>query len=658
MAVNITQLNLPNDIPFADPQFCQPADVDMLLGAEIFFDILCPERISLGPNMPVLQNTLFGWIVAGPLSPSLSKPPQKLHCNFTREISEKLTKFWNLEELPSSKIPTSADDEFCEEHFIKNTYRLPDGRFSVLMPLKESPEIALGDSYKMAAKRFYNLEKKLVKNPELKRRYSEFIHEYGDLGHLTKIERPKFGYYLPHHCVLRDHSESTKLRVVFDASAKSASQKSLNDIQYIGPVVQDDLFNILIRFRQHQYVFTGDIEKCYRQIKIHESQRNLQLILWRDDASKPLDVLQLNTVTYGTASAPYLSTRCLLQLAHECPDPVISEVIKKDCYMDDLLTVSVPRHVFGSSPAACELHCFVDASQEAYAACVYVRTTDYSNCVTVKLLCAKTRVSPLKVMTIPRLELSAALLGARLVAKVSEALRCTIHKKTFWSDSTITLGWIKTQPKLLKTFVCNRINEIHELTNRNSWRHVPTEMNPADMASRGVDPSHLLNSSLWWEGPDFLKDNEWHFLIGRPLTSIPSPPAVPERSMKTRYQLIETLRESFWTRWKNEYLKELQRKTKWRHPYKNIKEGAMVVFKDDNQPPTRWKLARVHRLYPGKDGVCRVADFRTIRGVERRALNRVCPLLEDDDALEPASVPAVPANPSASPTGPQDVNAL
>lgn len=651
--INVSELDFPNNINLADPYFNCPSDIDLLLGADIFFEILYPDKITLGTDRPVLQSTKLGWLVAGPLNLNSNKHEPKLHCHFTKEISENLTKFWKLEEIPSSKPSMTSEEEFCEEHFSQNTHRDENGRFCVSMPLKEKIT-SLGDSYKMAVKRFYNIEKRLDKNVKLKEQYTSFIKEYEELGHLSKIKMPYFGYYMPHHAVIKDNSETTKLRVVFDASAKTTSSKSLNDIQCIGPVVQDDLFNILIRFRQHRYVLSGDIQKMYRQVKINESQRKLQLILWRDDKSKPLDVLQLNTITYGTASAPYLSTRCLLQLALECPDPHISKILSHDLYMDDLLTgsdsednlayifsevkrilnsacfplhkfrtncpqifndsteinslnlceqssilgllwapdtdaitfsvnldikvdkitkriilsnsckvfdplgllsactitlkillqklwklklnwdepvpndikkvwqkltielntlltVSVPRHVLCLYPATCQLHCFVDASQEAYAACVYMRTQNQSNHVTVKLLCAKTRVAPLKTITIPRLELCAALLGARLVAKVREALRCTIHNIFYWSDSTITLGWIKTKPKTLKTFVCNRVNEINDLTDRNAWRHVPTTLNPADMASRGVNPSQLCSSVLWWEGPPFLmyEESQW-----------------------------------------------------------------------------------------------------------------------------------------------------
>ncbi|XP_050676437.1 uncharacterized protein LOC126973267 [Leptidea sinapis] len=206
------------------------------------------------------------------------------------------------------------------------------------MPLKEGPEKALGDSYYIAKKCLESLERKLIKQPSLKEKYKEFINEYADLGHLTKINRPEFGYFMPHHAVIREKSETTKLRVVFNASSKTHTGKSLNDILMVGPVVQSDLISILLRFREHKYVLTGDIEKMFRQTEITPSQRHLQLILWREDCNQPIDILRLNTVTYGTASAPFLSSRCLLQLANECDDESIARIIKSDFYADDLNT--------------------------------------------------------------------------------------------------------------------------------------------------------------------------------------------------------------------------------------------------------------------------------------------------------------------------------
>lgn len=150
---------------------------------------------------------------------------------------------------------------------------------------------------------------------------------------------PKPLYIMPHHGVYRQNSLTTKLRVVFDASAVTTSNKSLNDLQYVGPAIQNDIFSILLCFRQYRYVACADVEKMYRQVLIQDDQRNLQLILWRTNTNKPLQIYRLNIVTYGTTSAPYLSIRCLKQLAQECDDDAIARVIGDDFYVDDLITL-------------------------------------------------------------------------------------------------------------------------------------------------------------------------------------------------------------------------------------------------------------------------------------------------------------------------------
>lgn len=221
--INVTKLNIPQNVQLADPNFFCPSNVDLLLGAEIFFDLMSPNQIKLDSDKPVLQQPKLGWIVAGRLYTDNRPATRKVHCNFTKEICDQLEKFWSLEELPTSKPTLTADDEFCERYFTATTKRLNDGRFSVFMPLKETPEAALGDSFYIAKKRFLSLEKKLNKNLNLKKEYCEFINEYKKLGHLTEINKPQFGYFMPHHAVIRENSETTKLRVVFDGSAKTSS---------------------------------------------------------------------------------------------------------------------------------------------------------------------------------------------------------------------------------------------------------------------------------------------------------------------------------------------------------------------------------------------------------------------------------------------------
>ncbi|GBM99514.1 hypothetical protein AVEN_1076-1 [Araneus ventricosus] len=145
------------------------------------------------------------------------------------------------------------------------------------MPFKpEIEKISLGDSYQMASKRLDNLWKRLNRDPTMKFLYSELLREYKNLNHMVEItncNHSNDGYFLPHQGVFRPSSITTKLRVAFDASAKTTTGYSLNDLLCAGGVLQDDLFSILTRFRKHQYEFTADISKMFRQISKNIMER-------------------------------------------------------------------------------------------------------------------------------------------------------------------------------------------------------------------------------------------------------------------------------------------------------------------------------------------------------------------------------------------------
>ncbi|XP_069358401.1 uncharacterized protein [Maniola hyperantus] len=344
VAFNTKGLNISN-FQLADPTFNIPSDIDVILGAELFWCIIGTEQHSLGEHHPILRSSKLGWLIAGPIGPSKkahkSKPAQETSCNLVScdsDLSNEITKFWELEKVPT-KTSYTEEERHCEKHFLQNTYRCDDGRFCVRIPLRCDKD-CLGNSYALAERRFFNLERRFIKQPVLKQLYVEFIKEYADLKHLSVYDKPpsETSFYLPHHPVLKLTSESSKIRVVYDGSAQTTSGFSVNDLQMVGPNIQDSLFNILVRFRQHKYVLSADIEKMYRSIMVDESDRDLQLILWREQESQPLMTLQLNTVTYGLSSSSFLSTRCLWQCGEECGDAATKTVIQNDFYVDDLLT--------------------------------------------------------------------------------------------------------------------------------------------------------------------------------------------------------------------------------------------------------------------------------------------------------------------------------
>ena len=148
-------------------------------------------------------------------------------------------------------------------------------------------------------------------------------------------------FYLPHHCVFKEDSTTTKLRVVFDGSAKTSSGISLNDALMVGPTIQDDLFAILMRFRIYPIALSADIAKMYRQVALDETDRNFHRILWRDDETQKLQILRMTRVTYGIASSAFHSTRCLADIADKTSDEVIKYHIKHGFYVDDFFGGSI-----------------------------------------------------------------------------------------------------------------------------------------------------------------------------------------------------------------------------------------------------------------------------------------------------------------------------
>lgn len=236
----------------------------------------------------------------------------------------------------------SKDDQECESYFVNTVTRDSSGRFIVRLPFKEN-RVELGESKDLAMKRLRYLERKFKTDPEFFDRYSMFMREYIELNHMSKvtdrIETIK-PIYLPHHGVWRESSTTTKLRVVFDGSAKTASGRSLNDVLMTGANLQDNIINIILRFRLHAIAITADLKKMYRQILVDDKDRDYQRILWRFSATEPVEMFRLNTVTYGLACAPFLAIRCVKYLASNADRKLsrASRVLASDLYVDDILT--------------------------------------------------------------------------------------------------------------------------------------------------------------------------------------------------------------------------------------------------------------------------------------------------------------------------------
>lgn len=190
----------------------------------------------------------------------------------------------------------------------------------------------------------------------------------------------------------------------------------------------------------------------------------------------------------------------------QVPSEVINEWIKIRTQLCEIGQFELPRWLCTITDTNTELHAFCDASQKGMAAVVYVRTTQNEK-VSVLLLVSKYKVAPIKQLTIPRLELSAAHLLSKLVKKVLDSTDTRFSKICLYSDSRVTLDWINGNPNRWKTFVATKVIQINKNVTKENWHHVPTKVNPADCASRGLYPNELKIHNIWWNGPQFLHQN-------------------------------------------------------------------------------------------------------------------------------------------------------
>ncbi|XP_076660019.1 uncharacterized protein LOC143363291 [Halictus rubicundus] len=435
--------------------------------------------------------------------------------------------------------------------------------------------------------------------------------------------------------------------------------------------------------------------------------------------------------------------------------------------LPDLAATQIPRPIASGPVLRRSLHGFADASSMVYAAAVYIRSVLRDGRVEVALLVAKSRVAPVKTISVPRLELSATLLLANLVAFVRLSLRCEQCETHCWTDLSIVLTWLSQSPAKWKTFVANRVAKIQTTLPDVYWHHVPTQDNPADCASRGISPRQLQSHPLWWHGPAWLKETpeaihlevvsdyssaaflaayhrfvsrrgiprsmasdngttfqganreltaayraatrdtnvrnkfaidgvSWHFLppaaphfgglweaaiksvkhhlrrcigahtltfeelstflcrveaclnsrpiastsdcfddysvltpghflIGAALVASPEPSVLHLAEHRlSRWQLIHRLTENFWKAWTNDYLQTLHQTPKWKVKGTLTRVGQIVLLRNANTPPSTWELGRIVACHPGDDGLVRVVSVKTAHGEFKRPIAKIC----------------------------------
>ena len=650
-------------LQLADPDFGVPSKIDLLLGAEVFASVVLHGRRSGPPGSPTAFETKFGWALTGNTNTSAVTSSIATYHVSVLTGDDLLRKFWELEE----KTPTTLyapEERAVIQHFQSHHRRSADGRFVVPLPRKLDAN-PLGESRSQAVRRFIGFERS-IHSKGLFSDVKAVIDEYFEKGHAELVpsadleKPPQSVYYLPIHVVVKESSTTSKVRAVFDASAKTSSGVSLNDTLLVGPTVHSSLVDVLLRFRQFRVALIADVSRMYRAVSLVESDRDFHRFLWRDSPACQLKDYRMTRITFGVSASSFIANMCVRQNALDFASqfPRATRAVEESFYVDDGLTgadsieeaielraqlqnlfdkggfllrkwnsseIAVLQHIdselrdpgsthtfsdpekyvktlgiewnskldhfrliIGDPPQQgkltkraltsdiarvfdvlgwiapvtvkakillqrlweenlewddpvpellrqqwsqwrtelhllsevhiprCyyprevrivfrQLHGFSDASELAYGGVVYLRSLDSTGNIHISIVMAKTKVAPLKRLTIPRLELCGAHLMARLLRHCQVVFNLSSEDIFAWTDSTIVLNWLASSPRRFRTYVGNRVASITELVAPSRWNHVEGSENPADCASRGLLPSELLSHNLWWKGPSWLQ---------------------------------------------------------------------------------------------------------------------------------------------------------
>ncbi|XP_065075161.1 uncharacterized protein LOC135698941 [Ochlerotatus camptorhynchus] len=500
----------------ADPTYYQPGPIDIILGSDVFLALLKPGQVKDNGGVPVAQNTIFG---AGP--------------------------------QPHLADVLGAGEG--SELFRSTLTRDENGRFIVRLLFDDSKP-AQGIPYAVLG-------------------VPQRIPGVGAPDEL-EVETSKC-FYLPHHAVVKAESTTTKLRVGFDASCASSTGVSLNDRLLAGPNVNQDLFSVFLRFLTHPVTFSADVEKMlYRQVMVHPADRDylridrsherieldtyvdnflsgaqnveharklkekvveilesagFHLRKWTTNCSEllqeapeddqtPVKALGIqwlpkeDTFSFKVSLNPNSVNTKRQLLSDSCKlfDPNFAAWFEIKETLHQVEQIRIPRFAPNYN-GKIELHGFADASELAYVAVVYARGRNEVGDIVVNLLVAKTRVAPIKQVSLTRLELNAAALLSTLMESTMQALSHLEVDLWAHTDSSIVLQWSSTHPRKWKSYVANRTSAILEVLPRDRWNHVRSENNPADCASRGLTPSELVTHPLWWHGPGELKTEADHW---------------------------------------------------------------------------------------------------------------------------------------------------
>ena len=416
MYSHLSQLDL------ADLNQDEATQVDLLIGSDFYWEFVTGKTIR-GDDGPVAIETSLGWVLSGPTGLGESeKSAVSLFNTHTlrvegmtnRELDKTLKTFWELESLGIEEV---SNDPVCDR--FTSTLQIKNGRYEVSLPWRDYHD-DLPDNYDLSRRRLHGLLKRLQQNPEVLREYNSIICEQLEKG-IVEVVRdsevtPDVTHYLPHHAVTRHDKETTKVRVVYDASARS-SGPSLNDCLHTGPKFNQRILEILLRFRSYPIAFVADIEKAFLMISVNPKDRDVLRFLWVKDpfSSNPeIVVLRFTRVMFGVSASPFLLNATIKHHieGYTATHPEVVQLLKQSIYVDDVV-------------------CGADGEHEAYT--VYARSKEILSHACFNLRKFTTNAPSLQTLVDSQEAPQRTLPGAKLKAQVTET----------YVEATLPLGTTK-----------------------------------------------------------------------------------------------------------------------------------------------------------------------------------------------------------------------
>ncbi|XP_071963839.1 uncharacterized protein [Antedon mediterranea] len=527
------------------------SDLSPLLNIEVGLIIghncssaLMPREVVRGNHDedPYAIKTLLGWGVVGVVKARKGEPTNNVkQFSFkttTKEVIKVLERDF-LDDRINGKMISVEDTKFLNA--MQKGCRTENGY--IQLPLSFKLEIPKLPNNKVAVgKRLIQLRHKMIKQPTFAAKYKEFMTSIIDKSQAEKVPTEELEYEREYGT---DAAEFVRRGFYVDDALKAVPTID-GAISLIKRTV-----DMLSRggFRLHKFLSNSpEVLKSLPTTSIASKVNQLDLsdlptertlgILWnaaedtftfeanlRNKPSTRRGILSTVSAIFDPLGfvGPYvlLGKRILPEICAggaEWDHPVGEETLrsweewkKQLVYLKDVSIERCYKPISNrnSEIVSTELHHFSDASEKGYGQCSYLRLVDKEGKVKTSLLISKCRVAPKRMITIPRLELAAAVVSVKVASMLKEEIEYPNVTEYFWTDSQVVIGYINNEAKRFNTFAANRVQQIHDASTSGQWHYVSSADNPADIASRGMDAEKLRDCERWWHGPAFLNREKY-----------------------------------------------------------------------------------------------------------------------------------------------------